>query len=455
MRSWRFSDELQQKGIPDVRDLLITVVVLGLLPFILRSPRLGAYVWAWLSMMNPHRGAWGFARTIPFAYLVALSTLISILFSRERRPFPLSNITAAYLLLIIWMTVTSLFALNTPEMVLARWIFVLKIHVMLLVTFMLIRGREQIERLVWVVTLSIGFYGVKGGVWTVLGGGSGRVWGPNGSMIEDNNGLGLALVILVPFMYFLYHISQKRLIRLAMILCIVFTCFAILGSQSRGALVALLAMAFFLALKGKRPIQMSILMGGLLVVAILFMPESWTGRMGTIQNYEQDSSAMSRLYAWQTMWNLAADRPLVGGGFVADNAVVYALYAPERVGDYIGGAIFVAHSIYFQALGEHGFPGLLLYLLLGVFTWRKAGKLAQQTKVDPEFSAWVPLLMRMVQVSLAGFAVGGAFLSLVHFDLPYYIIGYVVLVDATLRERNKQNSPSQSPASKLVIPHKP
>jgi probable O-glycosylation ligase (exosortase A-associated) len=436
-----------------MRDILITVVVAGFLPFIFRSPRIGAYVWAWLSMMNPHRAAFGFARSFPFAYVVAVSTLISFLLSRERRPLPINSITVIYLLFIFWMTVTSLFAISTPDAVIERWLFVVKIHVMLLVTLMLLRGREQIERLIWVVTLSIGFFGVKGGIWTILVGGSGRVWGPAGSMIEDNNGLGLALVMIVPFMYFLHQVTTRRLVRAALVLCIVMICFSILGSQSRGALLALVGMAFVLALKGKRPIQMGILLGTLLVAAILFMPESWSGRMWTIQTYDQDTSAMSRLYAWKTMWTMALHRPLVGGGFASDNAAVFALYAPERIGDYEGGAIFVAHSIYFQALGEHGFPGLLLYLLLGFLTWRKAGSIAEQTKDDPDFCTWVPVLMRMVQVSLFGFAVGGAFLSLVYFDLPYYIVGYVVLVDATLRERGTANSGTQSPASQIAPPH--
>ncbi len=436
-----------------MRDILITAVVVGFLPFILRNPRVGAYVWAWLSLMNPHRGAYGFARNLPFAHLVAVSTLIGFLFSRERRPFPINSITVVYLLFIFWMTVTSLFAISSADLVLARWIFVLKIHVMLFVSLMLIRGREQIERLIWVVTFSIGFFGIKGGIWTIMGGGSGRVWGPAGSMIEDNNGLGLALVMIVPFMYFLHQVTAKRALRAALVFCIVTTCFSILGSQSRGALLALVGMAFFLALKSKRPIRTSILLGILLAAAITFMPASWTGRMDTIQNYQQDSSAMSRLYAWQTMWNLALNRPLVGGGFDSDNAIVFSLYAPERVGDYEGGAIFVAHSIYFQALGEHGFPGLLLFLLIGIFTWRSAGRIAKQTKSDPEFEAWVPILMRMVQVSLAGFAVGGAFLSLAYFDLPYYLVSYVVLVDATLREREKSKLSVPTQASQIEPPY--
>lgn len=415
-----------------MRDLLLTAIVVVLIPLILRTPRYGAYAWAWLSMMNPHRATWGFARNFPFAYTVALSTLIGFLFTKERKPFPVTPITVVYLSFWFWMTFTCLFAMNSLDVVLDRWIFVSKIHLMLMVTLMLIRGREQIEGLVWVVTASIGFYGVKGGIWTVLtGGGSGRVWGPPDSMIGDNNGLALALVVLVPFVYYLYQVSSRRIVRWALAFSGVAICFSILGSHSRGALLALVAMAFMLAFKGKRPFLMSFLLVAVLSTAILSMPENWTSRMETIQNYEQDSSAMSRITTWKTLWNLAVDRPIVGAGFRTDNPLVFALYAPPEW----GGGVLVAHSIYFEVLGEHGFPGLFLYVGLFFLSWMRAGKLARLTRDDPEFGPWVPLLMRMVQVSLTGFAVGGAFLSLAHFDLPYYILAFVILVDATVRER--------------------
>jgi probable O-glycosylation ligase (exosortase A-associated) len=194
-------------------------------------------------------------------------------------------------------------------------------------------------------------------------------------------------------------------------------------------------MALFVAVKGKRPVMTTSIIGGLLIAAIAFMPDSWTNRMNTIESFDQDSSAMSRVYTWKTLWNLALARPLVGAGFNADIPIIFATYAPLDMGKFdFQGTILVAHSIYFQALGEHGFPGLALYLLLGFVTWRKAGKLAAATKKDPELSTWVPLLMRMIQASLAGFAVGGAFLSMVHFDLPYYIVALVVLVEASINE---------------------
>ena len=127
-----------------MRDILITVVILGLLPFILRSPRLGAYVWTWISMMIPHRATFGFARTMPFAQMVAIATLIGFLFSRDRKPLPINSITVTLMCFVFWMCVTSLFAINTPEVVIGQLSMVVKIHLMLLLTMMLIRGREQI-----------------------------------------------------------------------------------------------------------------------------------------------------------------------------------------------------------------------------------------------------------------------------------------------------------------------
>lgn len=390
-------------------------------------------------MMIPHRATFGFARTMPFAQLVAIATLIGFVFSKDRRPFPVNSVTVMHVSFIAWMTFTSLFALNTTTVVLDQWIVILKIHGMLFVTIMLIRGRDQIERLIWVVTLSIAFYGVKGGVWTLLTGGGGRVWGPSGGVIEGNNELGVALVVVIPFLYYLRQTSSRWWVRLGLLFCIGSTVIGVLGTQSRGALLALLSMALVLGAKGRNPIRTTIVLAVVVASAVAFMPDTWTKRMDTIQSFDQDGSAMSRVWTWQTLWNAALDRPFVGVGFRTDNPLVYAKYAPVGgAGVYTGGQVFVAHSIYFQALGEHGFPGLAIYLLLGVVTWRKASVIARQTRNDPDFKDWVPLLMRMAQVSLVGFAAGGAFLTLVHFDLPYYIIAYVVLVDATVKERQRE-----------------
>lgn len=418
-----------------MRDILLTILMAGLLPVALVRPAIGVLLWAWVSIMNPHTLTFGFARSFPWAYATAIVTVVGILFSRQRKTVPLNLGTALLALLMIWMTVTSTTTLNlNTEDVWDRWIFAMKTFVMLFVTLMAIRGRRQIDWLIWVVVISVGFYGVKGGIWTVLSGGSSRVWGPPGGMLAGNNEIAVGLVIITPLMHYLRETSRNKWVRAGLLFSMIICAFAILGTQSRGALLALTVMGFVLGLKGKHPVRTSValILVGLIIVA--FMPDSWSARMDTIQTYRDDSSAMSRIYTWTTLWNMAVDRPLIGAGFRADNIFVFHRYGQIPGFEAFYGTVLVAHSIYLQALGEHGFPGLLLYVGIGVWAWFAAARLARETRNDPAYSSWVPILMRMCQVSLAGFAAGGAFLSLMLLDLPYYIFAIVLLVGATVRE---------------------
>lgn len=423
-----------------MRDLLLALLMAGLIPVALFRPVVGVYLWAWVSMMNPHTLAFGFAKAVPWAMIIAVVTLVSVLVhKRSRHSLPMSVGMGLLLMLLLLMTVTSVFSINNPTEVWERWVFFMKTVLMLLVTLVVLRGRKQIEILLWVLVVSVGFYGVKGGIWTVLTGGGGRVWGPPGGMLAGNNELAVGLIMVLPLAYYLFLVAERRWLRWALGFSMVAMAFGILGSQSRGALLALLAIALMLGLKGKRPVRTTLALLVLSASAITFMPDSWTERMETISTYGEDRSAMSRVWTWQTLWNLALDRPLIGGGFRSDSAEVFSIYSPDQGRGSFSQDSYVAHSIYFQALGEHGFPGLILYLSFGIWIWVAAGRLGRQTKDDPEFGAWVPQLMRMCQISLLGFAVGGAFLSMMLLDLPYYLFGIVALARASVPNPQQAN----------------
>jgi probable O-glycosylation ligase (exosortase A-associated) len=435
-----------------MRDIVITAVAGFLILMIFKHPAFGAYTWAWLSLMSPHRMTYGFAGGLPFAMVTALITILVFATTRQRRSLPNTAPIWVLLALIFWMTVTSFFALAPQALVWDRWIFVIKIQIMTLITMMLIVEPKQLRTLIWVVTLSVCFYGIKGGIYTISTGGSGRVWGPGGTMLEGNNELAVGLVILFPMLYFLWQTESRIWVRRAMAFSSVSVLLSILGSQSRGALLALLSMGLLLGLKGKYPVRTSIGLMILMVVAIAFMPDSWTARMDTMRDHTADQSAMSRIWTWTTLWNVGVDRPLVGAGFRADTGAIFQRYAPtdEKYAIFIG-QVFVAHSIYLQMLGEHGFVGLGLFLALGVATWRTASVLAKRTTGDAEFGSWMPLLMRMIQVSLVGYAVGGAFLSLAYHDLPYYLVGFVAISYALVGERDKRARVATGSAASLPV----
>ena len=74
-----------------MRDVALTVFILGALPFILRRPQLGVLMYVWISVMNPHRLTWGFAQSFNFAYIVAIVTLAGMVFSKDVKPPPLAS----------------------------------------------------------------------------------------------------------------------------------------------------------------------------------------------------------------------------------------------------------------------------------------------------------------------------------------------------------------------------
>lgn len=392
-------------------------IILGGSAVALRKPWIGIILWTWVSLMNPHQ-QWGYASaSMPVAMIVGVSTLTGLLFTKERQnPFisPAIWMLAAF---VIWITFTLPFSLYF-ENSLPLWNRSIKIYLMLFVTLALIDSIKKLDIYIWTLVASIGFYGLKGGAFTLLTGGDNRVWGPGG-FIGGNNEIALAVIMTIPLMRYLQLQMTNKWHRHIMTITMILSSIMALGTHSRGALLALGAMVFLVWVRGRQKLMVGAMSIGIALLALPFMPEHWWLRMATIQNYEQDTSAMGRINAWWMAWNLAKDR-LLGGGFDIYNRSVFGMYAPDP------SAVHAAHSIYFQILGEQGFIGLILFLSLGIMTWRTAGSLMALGKQNPSLS-WTHDLGAMAQASVVGYAVGGAFLSLAYFDLPYNVMIIVIL----------------------------
>lgn len=411
-----------------LRDLFVFLVVLIGIPFIVRRPAIGVMYWVWISLMNPHRQSFGLAYSFPFAMLIAALTLVGIVFTKEPRQLKGGAPAVLLLLMVGWMCVTTVFALVPADAnrMLERE---LKIQFFTFLSLLVLSKREHVFWLVATIAASIGYYGVKGGLFTLLHGGNYIVWGPDDSFISDNNSLALATVMSIPLWAYLYILSTNRWIRLALAVAIGLSAVSALGSFSRGALLALGAMAVLLWLRGKHKVMLGL---GLAIVAatiIAFMPSKWEERMATIETYQEDASAQGRINTWIMLFNLANDRPLVGGGFEPYTEEIFRQYRPEYYRTH------TAHSIYFQALGEQGYVGLLLFLVFWILTWRLGSSIRRMTRDRPD-EAWAFWLASMVQVSLAAYFVGGTFLNLAWWDMPYYLmVALVVTEHAVLNQR--------------------
>jgi putative inorganic carbon (HCO3(-)) transporter len=413
-----------------VRDIALFIVIFGSIPFIFMRPALGVMVYTWLSLMNPHRLSYGAAYDFPFAALIAVITLAAVVLSKHPRRFPRTPTTLVLLFFCAWMTLTSFFALE-PDLVWREWNRVIKTMFMVFVTMVALNTERDIKQFAWTVAISLGIYGLKGGIFVVLSGGSYKVFGPTGSYIEENNGMALALVATLPLIWYLRNQVQNKLLSLFMLAMTIFTAIAAVGSYSRGALVGGAAMLGFLWLKSKNKLGTGLAVIAMVVIVSLIMPPQWFDRMNTIDEYKEDNSAMGRINAWQFAINVATHNVL-GGGFNCFSMRQFAIYAPNPL-DY-----HVAHSIFFQVLGDHGFVGLALFLVLMLLAWRTGTRVIKFCNHAAELK-WASDLAKMSQVCLIGFAVSGAFLSLAYFDLYYdFIIILVALEKLLMLNRDKQ-----------------
>jgi putative inorganic carbon (hco3(-)) transporter len=409
-----------------LRDIAVTLMILGLIPFIWKQPWIGVLAWLWVSVMNPHRFAFGFANSFPFAAIIVGVTVVSMLRSRKDVKLPFNTTTALFIMLPVWMCITTFFALE-PAPAYVRWKEVMKIFFFIVVGASLINSRKQIDWMIWVIVFSVGFFGVKGGLFTVLTGGTYRVYGPPGDgFMSDNNAIPVALCMVIPLMLYLRSVVSSKWVKRGLMASSVLSAMAVLGSQSRGALLAVLAMAAFLWFKSDKKVMAGLVAMVLIPLIIGFMPDTWTSRMKTIETYEQDTSALGRLNSWKTAINIANDRPLIGGGYELYTLTVFAKYAPDPL------AVHAAHSIYFQMLGEHGYVGLILFLALGVVAWVTANRVIKRSRDSPE-NAWAGNLAKAIQVSLIAYAVGGAFVNIAYWEIQYYEVIALMVMYALLK----------------------
>ena len=152
-----------------MRDLILLIIVFGAIPFILARPYVGVLLWVWLGLMNPHRLAWGLAASLPLSAVVAGVTDVGLLFSSERKRVTWSGMLITWVALIVWMNVSTFFAL-IPENSWIEWERTMKIQFGVLLTLMLINTTERINLIVFVTALSLFFYCVKFVIFSLLKG---------------------------------------------------------------------------------------------------------------------------------------------------------------------------------------------------------------------------------------------------------------------------------------------
>ena len=174
-----------------MRSLILFMVFLVLAVLSLTMPSIGVLTWAWIAIMSPHRLTWDFTYTLQLNLIIVVITFIAWVVSREPKRLPMNSATVMIMLFMAWMTLTTMTSL-APANSWFHWDLHIKNLVFALAVMAVMRTQVRIQALIWITVLSIGYFGVKGGGFTIANGGAYTVLGPPESIIEDRNHLALA-----------------------------------------------------------------------------------------------------------------------------------------------------------------------------------------------------------------------------------------------------------------------
>ncbi len=421
-----------------MRDLIVMIGFIGLLPICFMRPAVGMLVWTWFAIMNPHRETYGFAQTFAFNQYIVLVVVAGWLLSKERKTPMMTMGILTVFLWFGWTLVTTIYAPDPDTSFEFFYRIPEKVFIYIVFMFILIDRAERVVAMVWMFCMCIGYYSFRNGVVGILKGGgnlgNAENFGPMGTLIQDRNHLGLAMVMILPLLHFLSkHVAENRL-KLLLNGVMFFNIVAIFVSYSRGAFLALLCVGayYWFGVKNKFTYLVVALVVG--ISGYSMMPQEFKDRMNIAEKIKTDESFQGRVRAWEFATLIADMRPMLGGGFrVTENPMMVKKYG-EAVGHT---KPLAAHSVYFQVLGEHGYFGLGLYLLMMVCAYFSTVLTRRRTKNVPG-QEWAYDLAGALQASQIGFAFGSAALSLAYFDGFYIIIALCFILNYLTAKRSEE-----------------
>ncbi|MEL7486880.1 MAG: putative O-glycosylation ligase, exosortase A system-associated [Pseudomonadota bacterium] len=401
-----------------MRDALLLLFLLTALAIALRYPFVGLLTWAWFTLMTPHQLAYG-VYGVPLNLVIAAATIASFLAHNGFKAARLDATSAWMALFSLWLVISQQFSLDPENSAEFADRFV-KTMVFALLCAQVATDRLRLNALIWIMTLSLGYFAAKGALFTLVTLGRYRVQGIEETILEDNNHMGIALATTLPLILYLRDQAARASVRFGLVILFVLTIIAIIGTHSRGAFVSLIAFAGFFWLKSKRKGAILGALALVLIPTVAFMPPKWIERMSSIGEAAEDASFMGRVDAWVINAKLAADNPVTGAGLRNS-------YEPEiaaTVDKDRATTAKAAHSIYFEVLGGAGMVGLALYLgaIASAFvTTLGLQHAARQQRAPP----WIGQSAYYLQIALAVFCVGGASVSLEMWDGYWLIVAMI------------------------------
>lgn len=396
-------------------DLAMLSLFVGFIALGLTSPFVWSLGYVWIDTMLPHRLSYSMLATLPVALIMGAGAFLSYLIQDRRSPPKLTKVHVLCIVLAIWITLTTTWAV-APVQAWAKWDPSFKTILFAIFIPFIFRTRVQIEAFVLVLLFSTAAHLIPWGVKTLFSGGGYEIslglLPVNSATLGESSSVAAIAVMFIPILFWVRIHSLLlpwKPIRTVMAfgLTLVFLV-ANIGTFARTGLVGLALLGGGMFLRTKRKISF-ILIAAVLGSAMLFVTsDKWTSRMETVGSYQTENSAYTRILVWKWTWDFAMTHPL-GGGF--NSYVTNVLVEPGPDGKPVVQFGRAFHNIWFAALGEHGYPGLAMYI--GIFVLNLLGmrRLIKRCRGREDLE-WAADLARASQLAYVIIMICGSFVDI-------------------------------------------
>lgn len=432
-----------------MRDLAFIGFLAALFGLGFRRPFLFVLAYVYIDIVSPQRLTYYLLNAVPISAAAAALAFAGWLVADDKRDARVAprQLAIVALLLYCWATLGSA---DFPVEARDKWEWVWKALAFAAFLPLTLRTRLRIEALLLFMVLSAASIIIVGGIKTLASGGG---YGQLNLMVDNNAGLyesstiaTVAVAIVPVILWFARHGTvfppDRRVRWFAWALC--FACLLIpVGTSARTGLLCIGLLALLALRTAKRKLLYLGLIGAAGVLAAPFLPSAFTERMDTIRTYQGDASASTRLAVWRWTLDYVRERPF-GGGF---NAYLQNRISYDRIAAEAGAVAETTreidrarayHSAYFEMLGEQGWPGLALWLLINLGGLLRMEALRRRHRGGEH--AWAGSLANALQGAHAVYLLGAVFVGIAFQPFVFMLVGAQIGLDGYLARRRAEGS---------------
>jgi len=426
-----------------MHDIPFLVFLGAMFAFGFKRPFLFVLTYAYIDIVSPQRLTYVLLNSIPISLIAVALSVGGWLAVDDKKNIGFAPRQWLLLIMLGYCFYTTINA-DFPIDALGKWEWVWKALAFAIFLPLTLRTRLRIEALLLFMMLSAASIIIVGGIKTAAGGGG---YGELNLMIDNNSGLyegstisTVAVCIIPIILWFTKYSTLFKPDWKVKTFCyaLVFACCLIpIGTSTRTGLLCIVLLVLLKLRDVKKPLVYIGLIAAMGIVAVPFLPKAFTERMGTIQNHQADSSASTRVAVWNWTMEYVKTHPM-GGGFEAYRQNKISYEKVEAVGEGNNVTLKTTiekdqarayHSAYFEMLGEQGYFGLALWLVINLSGLFRMEVLRQRYKKAEGDEAWIAPLASALQSGHVVYLLGAAFIAIAFQPFVYMLIGAQIGLD--------------------------